>query len=70
MVIPLHTLDDDPIVVGIEQMAEATGLTERTLRYLRAQGEGPPCSRPGRYLIIHLSELRKWREEYLQKGRQ
>ena len=69
---PLHppTVDDDPIVVGVEQMSAVTGLTERTLRYLRAQGEGPPCSKPGRYLIIRLSELCKWREEYLQKGHQ
>jgi hypothetical protein len=72
MVIPLHPVplvDDDPILVGIEQMAAATGLPVRTLRYLRAQGEGPPCSKPGRHLIIRRSELRQWLDDYLKKGR-
>ena len=47
-------------IVGINVVSGMTGATPGTLRYWRANGEGPPSFKMGRRVVYRRSEVEKW----------
>ncbi len=46
--------------ISEKEMAEARGVTERTLRGERLRGDGPPYVRDGRRILYHVPGYRAW----------
>ncbi len=46
-----------------KQLSQGTGIPCNTLRYWRANGEGPPYHRLGRSIRYRLSDVEAWLEE-------
>lgn len=57
------TIEQDPYLL-FEEVAALARMPERTLRHLRATGQGPKFFRRGRRLFIRRSRAIEWIESY------
>lgn len=60
---------EDPYLL-FEEVAKLARMPERTLRHLRATGQGPKFFRRGRRLFIRRSKAVAWIESYETEGEQ
>ncbi|MGW3346759.1 helix-turn-helix domain-containing protein [Nonomuraea rubra] len=60
-------LPDDPYLL-FDEAAAYTRIKPKTLRHLRAAGEGPPFFRRGQRLMIRRSRLQEWFENTFENA--
>ena len=64
----MTSCNDDDLLTA-EQVADWLGVPERTIRYWREQGTGPPYVRLGRWVRYRRGAVRAWLREQEQASR-